>query len=369
VEELVDSRLFSGIYSGKTVFLTGHTGFKGAWLAEWLTQLGASVTGFSNELWPPPSLFAALGLENRVRHVIGDVRNAAAIHAAVADCQPDFVFHLAAQSLVRRSYSVPTETFAVNVMGTVNLLDAVRHLATAPAVVVVTSDKCYENREWIYGYREEDQMGGHDPYSASKGCAELVASSFRRSFFQTAGSAPVATARAGNVIGGGDWAEDRILPDCIRSLMNGQPITARRPAATRPWQHVLEPLSGYLWLGALLASGSAESSAYNFGPERGSTRNVGELVSEVLKHWPGTWTSPAAGGDVHEAGLLSLAIDKAHHSLRWRPVWSFERAVEATVEWYRAVTTGQSDALHRTHADISQYCESAQALGLEWARG
>jgi CDP-glucose 4,6-dehydratase len=253
-------------------------------------------------------------------------------------------------------------------MGTVNLLDAVRSFSAPVAVVVVTSDKCYENREWIYGYREEDHLGGHDPYSASKSCAELVASSYRKSFFQRTGAPSIATARAGNVIGGGDWAEDRIIPDCIRSLMKQEPIVVRQPLAIRPWQHVLEPLGGYLWLGALLAAGGADSTAYNFGPQPGSTRNVEALVSEVLKHWPGTWTSPSTGDALHEAGLLNLAIDKAYHKLRWKPVWPFERAVEATVLWYRDVKTGKSGALDRTRTDIGQYCESAKFLGLDWAQ-
>ncbi len=303
---------FGNIYGGKRVLLTGHTGFKGAWLAEWLLALGAEVTGFA--LLPPtePALFDQLGLSARLRHVVGDVRDLAAVRRVVEETKPDFVFHLAAQPLVRLSYDQPVETYATNVMGTVNVLEAVRLAARPCTVVAVTTDKCYENKEWVHSYREEDPMGGHDPYSSSKGAAELVIAAYRRSFFCTQSSAPsaqlppirLASVRAGNVIGGGDWALDRIVPDCIRSLQRGEPVPVRNKIATRPWQHVLEPLSGYLWLGACLANpplsafGSQPSapssqlaSAFNFGPALSSNRTVAELVQEVIKQWPGRWSS------------------------------------------------------------------------------
>jgi len=246
---------FGNIYKGKRVLLTGHTGFKGAWLAEWLLQLGAELTGYSLPAPTTPALFEQLGHESRLNHVIGDIRDLVALRGVVDRVKPEFVFHLAAQPLVRLSYSQPVETYSTNVMGTVNVLEAVRLAGQRCAVVVVTTDKCYENREWVHSYREEDPMGGYDPYSSSKGAAELVVSAYRRSYFSAPDSlVRLASARAGNVIGGGDWALDRIVPDCIRSLASGATIPVRNKIATRPWQHVLEPLGGYLWLGALLAN-------------------------------------------------------------------------------------------------------------------
>lgn len=361
--------MFANRYRGKRVFLTGHTGFKGSWLSEWLIALGAEVTGFSDVIQPDPCLFRKLGLQDRMRHIIGDVRDAAALASAMRASEPDFVFHLAAQPIVRLSYRQPAETFAVNVLGTVHVLEAIRALPNPPVAVLITSDKCYENREWVNGYREEDPMGGHDPYSASKGCAELAISSWRRSFFRAPGSARIASARAGNVIGGGDWSEDRIVPDCIRALLEGREIIVRRPEAVRPWQHVLEPLSGYLLLGAVLSSdGSAHANAYNFGPEVHSSRNVAALVIEILKHWPGRWQEVRDPSAPHEAGLLSLAIDKAVHYLKWRPVWDFEHTVEATAKWYRSVACQGAGAGEHTRADIERYCADAQELGVGWAQ-
>jgi len=364
--------MFANRYRGKRVFVTGHTGFKGSWLSEWLIGLGAEVTGFSDIVQPEPCLFRNLGLAERMHHIIGDVRDAAAVAAAMCAAAPDLVFHLAAQPIVRLSYRQPAETFAVNVLGTVNVMEAIRALPAPPVAVMITSDKCYENREWVSGYREEDPMGGHDPYSASKGCAELAISSWNRSFFRTEGSARIASARAGNVIGGGDWSADRIVPDCIRALLEGREIIVRRPEAVRPWQHVLEPLSGYLLLGAVLSSGgllpaSAYGIAYNFGPEIHSSRNVAALVSEILKHWPGRWKEVRDPSAPHEAGLLSLAIDRAVHYLKWRPVWNFERTVEATAKWYRSVACQGADAGEHTRADIESYCADAQSLGVGWA--
>jgi CDP-glucose 4,6-dehydratase len=371
---------FANTYAGKRVLLTGHTGFKGAWLAEWLLSLGAEVTGFA--LPPPtsPSLFDQLGLVSRLRHIEGDIRDLSAVRAAVAAARPDFIFHLAAQPLVRLSYEQPTETFAANVMGTANLLEAAR-LAADPAapcaIVAITTDKCYENREWVHSYREEDPMGGYDPYSASKGAAELVIASYRRSYFSYPTS-PIrlASARAGNVIGGGDWALDRIIPDCIRALIRGAAIPVRNKIATRPWQHVLEPLSGYLWLGAALApnrppafhySPASYQSAFNFGPALTSNRTVAELVQEILKHWPGQWDDRSDPLALHEAKLLNLATDKAHHLLGWSPAWPFAETITRTVEWYHQTAIPSTNIQAFTTAQINAYTTAAQSAALVWA--
>jgi CDP-glucose 4,6-dehydratase len=357
------------------------------------------VTGFS--LKPPtePALFDQLGLAARLRHHIGDVRDRDALSRALTEAKADYVFHLAAQPIVRDSYAHPVETFEVNLMGTVNVLDALRSVPHPCSAVFITTDKCYENREWLYGYREEDPLGGYDPYSASKATAELAINSYRRSFFQ---SHPVriASARAGNVIGGGDWALDRIVPDCMRALEREQPISVRNPKATRPWQHVLEPLSGYLWLGACLAGGrrtedgdlkseirdprsegnpksevgglkSANqfASAFNFGPGHESNRTVAELVAEVLKHWPGRWEDMSDPKAVHEASLLQLATDKAHALLGWAPVWDFPMAIEQTVKWYCAVGRkgGNAQPARLTRDQITAYTARAIDLRQPWA--
>jgi len=354
--------------------LTGHTGFKGSWMAEWLLSLGAEVTGFA--LPPPtqPSLFDQLGLASRLRHVVGDVRDLAAVRAAVDASKPDFVFHLAAQPLVRLSYDQPVETYATNIMGTVNVLEAVR-LAVRPCVIVaITTDKCYENKEWVHSYREEDPMGGYDPYSSSKGAAELVIASYRKSYFSGPDSpVKLASARAGNVIGGGDWALDRIVPDCIRALETGASIPVRNKIATRPWQHVLEPLSGYLWLGACLADSQLSSfnsqltSAFNFGPALASNRTVAELVQEILKHWPGKWEDKSDPKAVHEAKLLNLATDKAHHFLGWAPAWNFEQTLEKTTQWYRQAADTKTDIHALTLSQITGYAIEAKNKGVKWA--
>jgi len=366
--------MFANQYLGKRVFVTGHTGFKGAWLCEWLLQLGADVTGYSDRDADQP-LFQQLGLAGRLRHRLGDVRDAAALQGAVRDATPDVVFHLAAQSLVRPSYIDPAGTFATNVMGTVHLLEALRLADRPVACVVVTSDKCYENREVLHGYRESDPLGGHDPYSASKGAAEIVVQAYRRSFFSESGNQVyLASARAGNVIGGGDGSADRIVPDCVRSLQSAAPVLVRNALATRPWQHVLEPLSGYLWLGAVMSGAlrlprvrapADVCTAFNFGPLPESNRSVGELVDEVFRHWPGQRVDAANATAVHEAGLLGLSIDKAFHLLGWHPVWNFARSVAASLHWYRHVHDG-GDALMHTRADLNAYMDDARANGLRW---
>jgi CDP-glucose 4,6-dehydratase len=371
--------LLETIYAGKTVWLSGHTGFKGAWLAHWLRQLGAKVHGFA--LLPPttPALFDQLGLARRLDHQVADLRDAATVKESIRAAQPDFVFHLAAQAILRVSYDQPVETWTTNVLGTIHVMEALRGLNKPCAAVLVTTDKCYENREWVHGYREEDPLGGFDPYSASKAGAEIAIASWRRSFFA---GAPVrlASARAGNVIGGGDWAKDRLVPDCIRALQQGRAIPVRNPAATRPWQHVLEPLSGYLWLAAVLSQPALRpydkdlfASAFNFGPGLESNRTVAELVAEVLKHWPGCWEDKSDPNAVHEAKLVKLATDKACHLLGWKSVWGFEQAAAATVAWYRqacgaAGTDAAASPLDELASrQIEAYQAAARRAGLPWA--
>lgn len=371
MEDLVT--MFHDFYRGKKVFVTGHTGFKGSWLCEWLLLLGAEVSGYSLPA-ERGSLFEQLGLRDRLaRHVEADIRDPARLAAEMTAAAPDVVFHLAAQPLVRLSYQQPVETYATNVMGTVHVLSAARQLSHPCTVIVITTDKCYENREWVHSYREEDPMGGWDPYSSSKGCAELVISAFRRSYFSApTSSVRLASARAGNVIGGGDWALDRIVPDCIRSLKAGQPIPVRNKIATRPWQHVLEPLSGYLLLGARLATADGRereilSSAFNLGPALTSNRTVADLVVEILKHWPGRWEDRSDPHAVHEAKLLNLATDKAHHHLGWQPVWPFADAIAQTVEWYRK-DHERSAVPELTREQIQRYADAARTLSLSWTQ-
>ena len=342
--------MLDNFYQGKRVLVTGHTGFKGAWLCEWLLSMGARVSGYSHGI-PDKALFALLNLEPRLEHCIGDIRDASALSAYVEAVQPDVVFHLAAQPLVRLSYDLPLETFETNIMGTAHLLNALRSLEKFCACVVVTTDKCYENHEWAHGYRETDSMGGHDPYSASKGCAELVVASMRRSFFKNH-PVGIASARAGNVIGGGDWAQDRIVPDCMRSLQKGEVIPVRNPHATRPWQHVLEPLGGYLLLGARLGqalkSGKHRelfADGFNFGPKPEANQSVRILVETILENWQGQWEDISDPSAKHEASLLNLAIDKAYHILDWSPVWDFEMTLEKTVEWYRINDSSSAEAM------------------------
>ncbi len=357
MEDLVSStHMPFDYYQGKRVFVTGHTGFKGAWLAEWMLSLGAEVHGYALDPQAHEVLYDDLGLGRRlVSDTRADLRDRERLCRAVREIRPDFVFHLAAQPLVRLSYEIPIETFEVNALGTAILLDALRGLDRPCVAVCITTDKCYENREWLYGYREVDAMGGYDPYSASKGCAELVIASYHRSFFGQTHPVTVASARAGNVIGGGDWASDRIVPDCFRSLERGKPICVRNKTATRPWQHVLEPLSGYLRLAKALAletdaaRATALSDGMNFGPSLASNRTVEQLVEEILKHAPGSWKDHSDPNAPHEASKLNLAIDKAFHLLGWLPVWDFPTTVEMTADWYLARQQG---------ADAQGLCQS-----------
>jgi CDP-glucose 4,6-dehydratase len=352
-------------WCGRRVLLTGHTGFKGSWLAFWLLDMGADVTGLALEPDPSPNLFRNLGLADRLNHQIGDIRNPATLRLAVEACHPEVVLHLAAQPLVRRSYGEPVSTWETNVMGTIHLLEALRPLTEPCTAVLITTDKVYRNNEWLYGYRENDPLGGHDPYSSSKAAAELAISSWRSSFcggqsHQTP-HLRIASARAGNVIGGGDWAPDRIVPDAMRALADARPIGVRNPGATRPWQHVLEPLGGYLHLAERLASAAEPaplSSAFNFGPQLEANRSVRELVEESLRHWPGNWLDQSDPCSPHEANLLNLVIDKAYHQLGWSPRWTFTTTIERTVHWYRRFYESTAGALACCQDDLNHYLNS-----------
>lgn len=367
-------------FHGRKVCVTGHTGFKGAWLCEWLLSLGAEVAGFSLPDAPSqPSLFEQLKLADRLRDTRGDVRDRLCVHRWLHQECPDYVFHLAAQPLVRLSYQEPVITWETNVTGTIHVMEGLRQLAEqkspgAPTIaILITTDKVYENREWLHGYRECDSLGGYDPYSSSKAAAEIAIDSWRKSFFPTAGKnnpTYLASARAGNVIGGGDWAQDRIVPDIVRALQSGQPIPVRNKNSTRPWQHVLEPLSGYLLLAARIAACHASPSpksdaaiaslcsAFNFGPALESNKTVQDLVKEALKHWPGVWQDRSDPHAPHEAGKLNLVWDKAYHLLGWHPRWDFSTTVQKTVEWYRNHSAG-SNPLDLTRRQIIEYSQAA----------
>ena len=330
-------------WAGKRVFITGHTGFKGSWLALWLQDMGAEVHGYALEPRTGPALFSAAAVaKGMASSVYADVRDEAALAAAVKAACPEVVFHLAAQPLVRRSYAAPVETYAVNVMGTVHLLEALRKVSGLRAVVNITTDKCYENREWVWGYRENDALGGYDPYSSSKACSELVSAAFRRSFFADGAGIGLATARAGNVIGGGDWAEDRLIPDMVRAWRMHKKVRIRNPAAVRPWQHVLEALRGYLLLvERLVADPGRFAAAWNFGPEYGDARPVEWMVSRFAEAWGGgQWQADARADAPHEAGLLRLDCSKARELLAWRPGLRVEEGIDWTAAWYRAFDAG-----------------------------
>jgi CDP-glucose 4,6-dehydratase len=363
---------FAHTYAGRSVLVTGHTGFKGAWLAEWLVHLGAEVTGYALDPPTEPSLFDALGLSERMHHVVADVRDHGRLAAEVQAARPSVIFHLAAQPIVRLAYAEPHETYETNVMGTVNVLEAARSCDAVRAVVIVTSDKCYQNLENGRAFREDDAMGGRDPYSSSKGCAELVTTAYRESFFADgADCAAVASARAGNVIGGGDWAADRIIPDCVRALAGGEEIVVRNPDAVRPWQHVLEPLSGYLWLAALLLrDGRRFEGPWNFGPtDRDGARPVRWVVERFLDEWgAGSWTMPAGSGrQPHEAHWLSLDSAKARERLEWAPVWDAPAAVRHTAAWYREYYRDAGAARDLVLSQLRAYESDARAAGLPWA--
>lgn len=333
----------SNFWKGKRVFLTGHTGFKGGWLSLWLCSMGARVTGYALAPITTPSFYQALGIASVVeKSIIGDIRDLDQLRAEMLAAQPEIVIHMAAQPLVRYSYISPVETYATNVMGTVHVLDCIRTISSVRSTVVVTTDKCYENKEWVWGYRENEPMGGHDPYSNSKGCAELITSAYRQSYFSdragTADKPALASARAGNVIGGGDWSADRLIPDALQAFEAKRPLIIRNPLATRPWQHVLEPLSGYLVLArALYQDGSKFASAWNFGPRDQDARSVKEVIGLLIKTLPGggVWEQDL-NEQPHEAHSLKLDCSKADQLLGWRPRWSLETAVQKTVLWQKA---------------------------------
>ena len=329
--------------AGKRVLVTGHTGFKGSWLCLWLTRLGADVTGIALDPAPGFTLFDELKPYLSLEDRRVDIRDRAALADAVEEAQPEIVFHLAAQALVLDSYRDPLATWATNVQGTLNLLDAIQRTDRACAVVIATTDKVYENREWVYAYRETDPLGGHDPYSASKAACEIAVASWRSSFCTEVNSPAIATARAGNVIGGGDRAQNRIVPDIVRALEAGETVDLRNPSSVRPWQHVLEPLAGYLMVAKALSAGRQDvRDAFNFGPDADSFRTVAELVAQAHRTWSGTATKTPVSGAPHEAGLLKLATEKARAQLGWVPRWGFEQTVARTIAWYRDAHSGQS---------------------------
>jgi CDP-glucose 4,6-dehydratase len=331
-----------GFWRGRRVLLTGHTGFKGAWLSLWLQSLGAEVTGFATDVPTQPSLYELAKVGESMESMVGDVRDPEAVAAAVVAANPEVVIHMAAQSLVRRSFAEPRQTYEINVMGTVNVLDAVRmHGSDVRAVVNVTSDKCYENREWEWGYREDEPMGGFDPYSSSKGCSELVTEAFRRSFFSVADGPRLASARAGNVIGGGDWGEDRLVPDIMRAALAGEQVRVRNPNSIRPWQHVLNPLSGYLMLAQTLGEAPELAEGWNFGPADEDARPVGWIVQRIAARWPDDlrWVQDD-GPHPHEARYLKLDSSKARARLGWRPGLDLEATLESIVDWYRELRGG-----------------------------
>ena len=354
------------------MLVTGHTGFKGSWLSIWLHMLGARVTGYALPPDHEPSLFEHCELGRYVDDVVGDIRDVDELERVLRETRPALVFHLAAQPLVRRSYREPLDTLSTNVMGTAHVLEGMRGVDSIRGGVFVTSDKCYENREWNYAYRERDALGGWDPYSASKGAAEIVIASYRRSFFEQEGAPVIASARAGNVIGGGDWSEDRIIPDCARALATGYPLSVRHPTAVRPWQHVLEPLAGYLILGSQILRGNrAVGDAWNFGPAPEDADSVAAVVEAFMDRWgTGEWIacSPAGEAAVHEAGTLRLDCTRAHCQLQWRPVYELTHAISETADWYREFYMGNRfNALEYSCRQIERYVDRAKAMGIPWA--
>ncbi|MBI3943116.1 MAG: CDP-glucose 4,6-dehydratase [Chloroflexi bacterium] len=382
---------FNNFYRGKTVFVTGHTGFKGSWLAIWLTHLGAKVIGYALEPPSDPNNFTACQLETRITHIYGDIRDYERLSASFKTYKPEIVFHLAAQSLVRLSFSEPRRTFDVNLMGTVNVLEAARQTESVRAAVMITSDKCYRNVNWEWGYRETDELGGYDAYSASKACAEMAIASYQDPRFQKSADPSsdllIASARAGNVIGGGDWARDRIIPDTIRAIVSATDIEIRSPNATRPWQHVLEPLSGYLWLGALLGGVSFQRQAqisevpdarhyctsWNFGPAESRVLTVKEVVAGILDRWQPDQTRLVIKPDHSGAESLLLRLDcsKAHHHLKWHTTWDIDHTLNAIVGWYQAYYNhnySDKEIYQFTLDQIAGYVDAARELGLPWAQ-
>lgn len=364
--------MLSNTYSGKKVLVTGHTGFKGSWLTTWLLKLGANVVGFSKDIPTEPSMFKELGLADRIAHHVGDIRDLEAMKNII-DCErPDFVFHLAAQAIVSVSYADPAETISSNAIGTMNVLEALRTVEHPCVAIMITSDKCYDNVEWVWGYRETDAMGGKDVYSGSKGAAELVIKSYIHSFFMKDGHpVRIGIGRAGNVIGGGDWAKDRIVADCMRAWNGGRSVEIRSPRATRPWQHVLEPLSGYLALGAALAADiDLHGEAFNFGPRAEQNRSVVELLAELAEQWGFSNQEDAFrvtdNIPFHEAGLLKLSCDKALFHLKWEATLSYSETIRLISEWYRGFYLEKTEMYKFTLLQIGEYERCASERGRMW---
>ena len=353
-------------FKNTTVLITGHTGFKGSWLALWLESLGANVIGYSLDPPKDPSVFQALGLSKRIVDIRGDILNSNKVFETVKKYRPEFIFHLAAQPLVRHSYKNPLDTFNVNVMGTVNILESIRRCHYPVTCVCITSDKCYENREWDYAYRENDPLGGYDPYSASKGAAEIVIASYRKSFFNLGKEnvfVSLSSARAGNIIGGGDWAEDRIVPDCIRALAKGNPVEIRNPHAIRPWQFVLDPLFGYLWLAVKMKEDpEVYAEAWNFGPYHSNAVDVQTLTEKILQEWgSGTWKRrPQNENAPHEARYLKLDTSKSMMRLGWKPVYDIDKAIQKTIDWYKQFYSGNGEMCKFSQEQIRKYLQDAK---------
>jgi CDP-glucose 4,6-dehydratase len=366
--------MFDDIYKGKTIVVTGHTGFKGSWLSTWLLSLGATVHGISKDIPTKPSMFEELKLSERMSHHVLDIRNGEQLIQLMTEINPDYVFHLAAQPIVSISYKDPRQTFETNVIGTLNILESIRAIKKKVYAVMITSDKCYENVEWTWGYRENDRLGGKDPYSASKGAAELVIHSYYHSYFKDVADKRIVSVRAGNVIGGGDWAADRIVPDAVRAWAQKSAVTIRRPRATRPWQHVLEPLSGYLRAGQLLsAQQSLSGESYNFGPASEQNVPVIELLNVMSEQWFGNNSQQMINvqeqTSFHEAGLLKLNCDKAFHELSWKPVLDFGSTTRMTTDWYYNYYQKKNpDLFSLTTKQIEDYCALATEKKMSWAR-
>ena len=365
--------MFEDVYKSKRVFITGHTGFKGSWLAFWLLLLGARVKGYALEPKTEKDHFVVAGINSQIESVIGDVGDLDSLKNEISNYKPEIVFHLAAQPLVRESYHNPVDTYQTNVMGTVNILEAIRMCDSVKSFVNVTTDKCYENVESTEGYPEAAPLGGYDPYSSSKACSEIVTSAYRRSFFNSKENTDVpliATARAGNVIGGGDWSKDRIMTDAISSLLGNRPIEVRNPYAIRPWQHVLEPLSGYLLLAskAFHKGYNRYSGSWNFGPDPGKVFPVRTIVDKVVECWgSGRWHDTSKPNDLHEAKLLQLDITKAKKELKWEPSLEVEESVSMTVDWYRHLNEQKGNMREFSKSQIEGYCKKARTKMIEWA--
>jgi CDP-glucose 4,6-dehydratase len=363
--------IFGDIYRGRRVLVTGHTGFKGSWLTAWLLNLGATVVGVSRDIPTKPAMFEELALAGRIKDVQADVRDLAAMRELIASEAPDFVFHLAAQAIVSTSYSDPVDTISTNVIGTMNILEALRNVEHPCTAIIITSDKCYDNVEWVWGYRETDPLGGNDVYSGSKGAAELIIKSYCHSFFQKGHPVRIAVGRAGNVIGGGDWAKDRIVADCMRAWNEGRVVEIRSPRATRPWQHVLEPLSGYLTLGQALAhTPGLHGEAFNFGPRAEQNRTVVQLLEDLGRHWgfPSVDRAYSITADIpfHEAGLLKLNCDKALFHLKWEPTLEYAETVKLVGDWYGGFYRDRADMYALTESQIAAYVQRAGERSRIW---